>query len=394
MSVSFGRRGFLRSSCKHCLGFAGLGLAGAVFGQTPADASLVPARLAKPALDTDEGGLWAMMDREETRLRRSSFVVRDAALNNYLRELVCKLGGEHCADVRIHVVRTAQFNATMAPNGMMQVWSGLLLRMENEAQLAAVLGHELGHYLERHLLERLRDAKAKSAAATFLAMFGLVGALAGLGVAASMFAFNREQEQRADRIGMRLMQRAGFDGAQAAQVWDNLLSELKITEGEQAGKRSPMFATHPPAANRRDELLALAGAGGGSLGDGEFERVVVSHRFDWLQEEIRRGQFEESMVLFDRMLRKKPDDAQVLFARGEVHRLRDQPGDLQTAIDDLARASAADQAPPESYRSLGLAHKRRADAPAAVAAFEKYLTLAPEAGDAGLIKTYMSELKP
>jgi predicted Zn-dependent protease len=377
------------------VGFAGLGLTGAVFGQSPAaDVSLVPARLVRPALDTDEGGLWAMMDREETRLRRSSFVVRDEALNNYLRTLVCKLGGEHCADVRIHVVRTAQFNSTMAPNGMMQVWSGLLLRMENEAQLAAVLGHELGHYLERHLLERLRDVKSKSAAATFLAMFGLVGALAGLGVAASMYAFNREQEQRADRIGMRLMQRAGFDGAQAAQVWDNLLAELKITEGAEAGRRSPMFATHPPVANRRDELLALAGTAGGSLGDGEFERVMASHRLEWLQEEIRRGQFEESLVLFDRMLRKNPEDAQVLFARGEVRRLRDQPGDLQPAIDDLTRASGADQAPPASHRSLGLAHKRRADAPAAVVAFEKYLTLSPEAGDAGLIKTYISELKP
>jgi predicted Zn-dependent protease len=372
----------------------GLGLTEAVFGQVAADASLVPARLARPALDTDEGGLWAMMDREETRLRRSSFVVRDEKLNNYLRTLICKLGGEHCADVRIHVVRTPQFNATMAPNGMMQVWSGLLLRVENEAQLAAVLGHELGHYLERHLLERMRDVKSKSAAATFLAMFGLVGALASLGVAASMFAFNREQEQRADRIGMRLMQRAGYDGAQAAQVWDNLLGELKITGGEEAGKRSAMFATHPPAANRRDELLALAGTAGGSLGDGEFERVVAVHRLDWLQEEIRRGQFEESLVLFDRMLRKSPDDAQVLFARGEIRRLRDQPEDLQPAIDDLARASVAEQGPLESHRSLGLAHKRRADAPAAVAAFEKYLTLAPTAGDAGLIKTYISELKP
>ena len=55
------------------------------------------------------------------------------------------------------LVRTPYFNASMAPNGMMQVWSGLLLRVDNEAQLAAVLGHEIGHYLARHSVERLRD---------------------------------------------------------------------------------------------------------------------------------------------------------------------------------------------------------------------------------------------
>ena len=50
----------------------------------------------------------------------------------------------------------------MAPNGMMQVWSGLL-RVDNEAQLASVVGHEIGHYLQRHTVERLRDAQSRSA---------------------------------------------------------------------------------------------------------------------------------------------------------------------------------------------------------------------------------------
>ena len=159
------------------------------------------------------------MDREETRLRRSPTLLRDAALGEYLRDLVCRLGGDHCGDVRVYVVRSAEFNASMAPNGCMQVSSGLLLRVDNEAQLVAVLGHELGHYLERHTLERLRDLKGKAAAASVLAMFGLVGAIASLGVWAGAMAFSREQELRADAIGMRLMRDAGYDGRQAAQIW-------------------------------------------------------------------------------------------------------------------------------------------------------------------------------
>lgn len=79
-----------------------------------------------------------MMDREESRLRRSPFRLRDATLETYLSELACKLAGEHCPDMRVYPLRAPYFNASMAPNGMMQVWSGLLLRVENEAQLAAV----------------------------------------------------------------------------------------------------------------------------------------------------------------------------------------------------------------------------------------------------------------
>ena len=71
-------------------------------------------------------------------------------------------------------------------------------RVDNEAQLAAVIGHEIGHYLERHSLERLRDMKSRAAFGQFIGMFGAVGALAQLGVLAGAFAFSREHETRAE----------------------------------------------------------------------------------------------------------------------------------------------------------------------------------------------------
>ena len=112
-----------------------------------------PPPFAKPETATDEGGLWALMDREEAKLKRSSFLIRDKALQQYVSGIACRLAGDHCPGVRVYLVRTPVFNANMAPNGMMQVWSGLLLRMGNEAQLAAVLGHEIGHYLARHMID-------------------------------------------------------------------------------------------------------------------------------------------------------------------------------------------------------------------------------------------------
>jgi predicted Zn-dependent protease len=391
-SSASGRRGFLRTACRHCLGLGALGLP-ALARANPEPLAL-PGRFTPPPADTDEGGLWALMDREEQRLRRSPFALRDPALVRYLQDLVCRLGGEHCADVRVHVVANPLFNASMAPNGMMQVWSGLLLRMDNEAQLAAVLGHELAHYLERHSLERLRDTRNRAAFAQVIGLFGVAGAVAQMGITAGMFSFTREQETRADRLGMALMQRAGYDGAQAAQVWDNLLGEMRASDGEDAGTRNPLLATHPAAASRRDDLLRLAGGRSGESGAPALARVIAGHRLEWLLAEVRRGQYEQSLVLFERLLARAPADVSVRYARGEVYRLREAPGDLDRAVLDLVQATSVADAPPAVWRSLGLVRRRQGDAPAAATAFERYVMLAPQAGDAGLIRSYLSELKP
>jgi predicted Zn-dependent protease len=395
------RRAALRATCGHCLGLAALLQAHPAASQgsnalpaAPTQPPAMPARFGRPALDTDEGGLWALMDREEAKLRRSPFLVRDDTLTRYVQAIVCRLGAEHCPDVRVHLVRTPWFNASMAPNGMMQVWTGLLLRVENEAQLAAVLGHELGHYLERHSVEQLREMKSRAAFAQFLGAFGAVGAVGQLGMLAGAFAFSREHETRADRLGMRLMKQCGYDGTQAAKVWDNLLGELKVTAGEDAGKRSPMMATHPPVVTRRDDLLKLAGDASGEVGAEVFRQAVKPHRRGWLRDEVKRGQYEESLVLFDRGLAQDANDADLLYARGEVYRLRAGKEDAEKALKDLVQATATDAAPPDAWRSLGLHHKQQQQPANAVAAFEKYLGYAANAPDAELIKHYITELTP
>ncbi len=395
-SQPLNRRAWLRAGCAQCVALAAwVGTPAAAQTATPvaSDPAALPPRLARPAPNTDEGGIWAMMDREEARLRRSPFAVRDKALNTFLSDMVCRLGGEHCADVRVHVVRTPLFNATMSPNGMMQIWTGLLLRVENEAQLAAVVGHELAHYLERHALEQLQDAKSRSAFAQFIGMFGAVGALAQLGLLAGAFAFSREHETRADRLGMQLMKRASYDGQEAAKVWDNLLGELKVTGGEEVGSRSPMFATHPAVAERRNTLMAMAGGASGERGVATLRSVLAPHRQNWLQDEIKRGQYEESLVLFDRLLGQHHTDAALLLSRGEVFRLRAGTDDLPRALQDLSAAAAMPDVPPEVHRSLAFVHRQREDKAAAIASFERYLQLLPQAVDAPLIERYLSELK-
>jgi len=387
------RRGFLRSACGHCLALGTVAALPAL-AQDLSDIQ-VPPRFKRPAADTDEGGLWGMMDREEARLRRSPLTIKDKALQTYLTDLVCRLSEGHCPDIRVYPVRVPHFNAMMAPNGMMIVWSGLMLRAENEAQLAAVLGHEMGHYLERHTVEQLRAAKDTAVLSTMVGLVGGLGTMFGqIGLAASMMSFSREHESRADRMGMRLMRHAGYDGREAATIWDNLLAEMKITGGKDAGKTGDIFETHPATEGRRDQLLQLAGTAGGIVGEDSLRKAIAPLRLGWLQDEIKRGQYEESLVLFDRMLKKDPKDVEVLYARGEVYRLRDDGGDAERALADLNVASGIIKAPPETFRSLGLIHQQRRDKAAATRAFENYLAQAPQAPDAAMVRSYLTDLKP
>lgn len=351
-----------------------------------------PERFARPDLASEEGGLWAMMDREESRLRRSPFALRDPALKTHVQDMACRLAGEHCPDIRVHLVRTPLFNASMAPNGMMQVWTGLLLRVENDAQLAAVLGHEIGHYLARHQLEQLREAKSRSAFAQFLGLFGLLGAVGQLGLLAGMFAYSREHENEADRIGVMLMHRAGYDAGEAAKVWGNLLLEMKARPGESMS--SPLFATHPAPEERQAALEALARShAGGLTNTTEWRERVRPHLREWLNEEVKRGQPEESLALLTRMLASAQSQPEYTYARGEVYRLRAREGDLQAAADDYRLAIATGEAPAEAHRGLGMVYRLRNQASGARASFERYLELAPEAPDAAMIRTYLEELQ-
>jgi predicted Zn-dependent protease len=382
-----------------------LGCGCAAFGALPWTRALaqaqpewkMPARLQRPAADTDEGGLWAMMDREEQRTRRSGFLIRDKALQDYVNGIACKLAGDHCPDIRVYIVQTPYFNAFMAPNGMMQVWSGLLVRMTSEAQLAAIIGHEIGHYVQRHSIERLRDVKSKSAFGQFLGILlaraGGIGSIAQLALLAGALAYNRDQEREADRIGVELMALAGYAPMEASRVWTQLLEELKAgaKERDEYWDQSVLFKTHPPGEERERTLAQLAAAKGpgGRTGDKEYREALAAHRNEFLIDELKRRNFAETRILLERMLAAFPDDGELQYFVGEAHRLRAQDKDLENAVAAYRKSESMKGTPAEMYRSMGLVQRQLGDDAQAGTAFSRYLELKPTAPDGALIRTYI-----
>ncbi len=172
------------------------------------------------------------------------------------------------------------------------------------------------------------------------------------------------------------------------------MAEAAAAPGGDAATGSPMFATHPPSEERSRTLARLAeGAAGGFVGEAEYEARLAPLRFGLLEDEVRRGQFGESMVLLDRMVKRAPELAEPLYFRAEARRLRGRDSDLDEAIADLRQAIALGNPPAQVHRSLGYIHQKRAQPAEASAEFARYIELAPDAPDVGLIRTYVLEGK-
>jgi predicted Zn-dependent protease len=355
----------------------------------------------RPDLSSDEAGLWMYMDRIESKLKTSGRVMTDPALNAYVRQIVCRLDSVHCPDIRIYIVDTPNFNASMAPNGCMQVWTGLMLRADNEAQLAYVLGHEMAHYLRRHTLQQWRTVRDTSSA---LAFFSLATAAAGVGFAGDLaqlvaigaiFAYSRDQEREADLIGFEMMAHAGYEPVEASAIWGDLLAEDDAS-GKSA--KSIFFATHPTTTERIATLKELADKTAKmrtswTEGRDEYLNAIKPFRAAWLREEVQKGNPKGSMVLLNRLLEEQSDSAEVHFFLGELYRLRGEKEDCENACTEYQKAVQLGNPPPEIYRSMGVVYLRMGSAEEARAAFEEYLEVNPDASDRQIIESYINRLR-
>jgi predicted Zn-dependent protease len=296
----------------------------------------------------------------------------------------------------------------MLPNGALQVWTGLLLRVHDEAQLAAILAHELGHYLRRHSLQQFEDIQTKSTLLTIFTL-GLSGAVAAGGMApsvaqgastaaqigalGSVYAFSREHESEADSFGLRLMTQAGYDPAASVAVWRNLIDEEKA--GEQPESRSVFFATHPSPASRLD---ALGEASGQQVAGDRMSQVdararyfaaVGPHLQEYFDDEMRLNQPAQSGQLLQRLLTAGFAPGTVQYYLGEVER-RSSSGTLSdAALAHYEEALKHPDAPPETHRALGLWMLKAKRTAEARTHLTTYPALVPDARDRQMIAYYL-----
>ena len=402
--------------CMRCLEISrrsllvGGGAAAAALHTGMASARIKPSQMTpligpgfKPT-DKDEQGLWKEMERVEEEIAGSNLLINDPKLTGYLSNLIETVGGPAQKDFRIYLARIPDFNAMMFPTGFAVVFSGLLLRMRNEAQLAGVIAHESGHFLRRHMIRSWRDQRRKSdlfSIGAMLAGIGGAGAgvylgdyvqLAQLGTILSLFKYSRDMEAEADAMGAKLLAETGYDPLEMSTVWQQLIGEQRASAAYRGKhrRRGSIFDTHPSDDARMADLKADA------LELKVPGKSYDSHRARYLATigPIRQTLLDDQVKLNDpgasqyliQTLAQDGWNGLLRFYEGEVWRLRNRLGDDVRAAQSYAAAVVYPDAPADAWRWHGISLLKEGRSGEARAAFSKYLTMKPDAPDAAWVR--------
>ena len=156
----------------------------------------------------------------------------------------------------VNVATNKEINAYCMPGGKIMVYTGLIDQLKlTDAELATVIGHEMAHALREHSREAVSRAYTQQIGLAGLALLtGMGGSALDLANQVSQVTFSlprsRVQESEADRIGLELMARAGYDPHAALNLWQ------KMAQAEQGG--TPAFlSTHPASSTRLSDLQSL-----------------------------------------------------------------------------------------------------------------------------------------
>ena len=398
----------------------------------------------------DEIQLWDDATVEEDQLLAEAYIYGDAQLEDYLQRIVDRLTTPGMAANReigyhVTVLEEPTLNAFAYPHGSLYVHTGLLARMQNEAQLAMVLAHEMSHVERRHMVRYQRSVHNRQVGLTAAAIaatviithqqweawgdgdwrkaehIGILGHLLvslGLELAfiASVNGYGRDLETEADFGAFDKLAKTGYDPRQASAVF-----QLLQQGGDNAaGLEVFFFGSHPQLSQRIENAeqwnasrpavpLAADAAPEASqppapdrlfpLGEELFwERILPVIRDDArLNLEIGRlGLAAEQLA---KVMDAMPQDPEVHYLFSRLRR-------AQAEVDEAARGRLLDEAKlalretirlepdfAEAHRDLGLLSYDSDDFITACFAFYQYAALAPEAEDAAEIDRYFQDLK-
>ncbi|MBR9909924.1 MAG: M48 family metalloprotease [Gammaproteobacteria bacterium] len=222
-------------------------------------------------------------------------------------------------------------NAWALPGGKIAINRGLLVHLQDEAQLAAVLGHEVVHAAARHGAQQMTQSVILGVGTQIAVAAGgrteygqLIGTGAQLGSAMYQARYGREQELEADRYGMLYMARAGYDPDAAVELQETF---LRLAEGRQSNWLEGLFASHPPSAQRveanREHAAKLTGS---NRNQAAYQRAIAQINRDKAayakhQEAIaaaNSGDFDKARSLVNQAMKLQPREALFPATMGQL----------------------------------------------------------------------------
>lgn len=342
--------------------------------------------------DEEEQMIWRRAQEELDAINDSGMLYQDVEIENYLNRIAAKLHANSISSdfsFQIKVIKDPSLNAFAFPNGVIYIHTGILARMDNEAQLAALLAHEIVHCTHRHSLRTLRSIKdrtqANNARVRELAqLLGITGSIT------STSGYTRELETEADRVGLDLAVKANYDPREILNLFELLKQEIELE-----GIEEPyFFGTHPNVRQRIENVnnwLAekyhgkITGIKNTDVFQSKISRLVLDNaRLD-----LRQGRFFVAQRTVEKFLAVKQDDARAYFLLGEIFRQRGRQDDAAAAIKNYEKSISLNPSFPEPHKAMGLIHYKDGEKRLAKKYFESCLLLSPETIDRAYIQGYL-----
>jgi hypothetical protein len=429
--------------------------------QTNESAGTQPSELALPRGAQDfkftkvDLELLRQVDAFDVYMEEKGWVYQDPDTDAYLQSLglslVPKLTPEK-VKWRFAAIRDLDVNAFALPNGSIYVNSGLLSRMENEAQLAGVLAHEITHVTNRHSYLEYRSSRKKMVAIDIIAAAASAGYYAGanpyvinaLGnllpmlVVSTMFGYSRELEHEADVYGVNTLYLQSYDLREFSRGFELLRKGPEVD----LSKEPVFWASHPKLEDRVQYVSTMAAQlqpNPDTLRIGQTSyrgatRNVIRHNAGLA---IMLGQPRTAVAIARRLIADEPGNADNLVLLGDAYRtlgartpvpddeeLSDQgknetrkrmrkmtfveydkslladphgterwEANVIRSDEAFRKALALDPNIATAHRGLGFLAERNNQPAIALVEFKKYLELAPGVKDARQIKMHIESLE-
>ena len=315
------------------------------------------------------------------QLHGGDYVV-EPGVQQYVRDVGRRLTAatEHPFEYEITVLNTGAPNAWALPGGKIGVTRGLLLALDTEAELAAVIGHQIGHAAARHgaLAMQRGTLRQPSSSAPGSDVGRYVVGPAQLAAALVSHRYSLQQEREADRYALLYLSRAGYDPQAAIELQQKLLSR---PQDGAADWHSALLASHPPSADRvtASRQAAASLATGGRVGADDYVEAIAPLRataagyaaYEAGRRALSDGRPQEALQQADRALAVESREALFHGLRGDVAFAQ---GDYEQAIDDYSDALERNESyfkyylgRGEAWRRLGQLTAAREDLSASVA---------------------------
>lgn len=329
------------------------------------------------------------------KLNQNNFLLKDRQLNEYITQvgsLVLAQSKKAPFDYTFSVVDSSAINAFATPGGYIYLHKGLISAVDNEAELAGVIAHELAHANARHIARIIEKstklnmaALAAMIAGAFLGGGGeasaAIAAFSLAGAGALTLKYQREHEEEADRLGITYLFNAGYDPSA-------MVSFLRlIKKHEFLSKSIPSYMrTHPGTDERifylESLILTQYTLPGKKNIVGNLKRIQALLPMDIAELKTRQSQLTASLI-------KEPDNVDLFYALAMTE---DKLGQTTSALAHLQKALAIAPLDKDILKTLGLIYLKTGDAGQAETFLQKAISFDADDDELKLAlgKTYFS----